>query len=390
MKFHKFFEEHLITVITFLIMIGIMGTRPLISLLSYDLKASPIEIGFIIALFPLLPTFLAIKIGYYVDLMGYKKPIICSTIMCACSLSIPMLFVSLEAVYISQLAAGIGQTIFVVSAQAMAGQLSMEESQREKNIMKFSIGVALGSFIGPLAGGMIGEKYGYPFAIGALGSIGFLSVFLTFFLKGKSRTLDNTFKQKNRILDSVKLLKGSNLRRAFLVSILVLLGKDIYTAYFPLLAIEFKLTVTAIGIIVSINAIAGILIRWSLPSLLNMYSRTFIAMGSIILSGMCFLLLPFFNNIIVLSMFSFILGIGLGLGQPLSISSTINCLPNNKVGEGLGLRLTVNRLTQMSAPVLFGAIANFISMSAVFWIVGGLLLLGGRKTSLEEGKKESF
>ncbi|MDM5225203.1 MFS transporter [Cytobacillus sp. NJ13] len=390
MKFLNYFEEHLITIITFLIMIGIMGTRPLISLLSNDLNATPIEIGIIIALFPLLPTFFAIKIGYYVDWVGYKKPIIFSTILCTCSLIIPMFFVSLTAVYISQLAAGIGQTIFVVSAQAMAGQLSTEESTREKYIMKFSIGVALGSFIGPLAGGIIGEKYGYPFAIGTLGSIGFMSVILSIFLRGKIESLENKFKKKNNILDSVKLLKNPNLRKAFLVSIFVLLGKDIYTAYFPLLALEFELTVSAIGVIISINAIAGILIRWSLPFLLRTSSRNTIAISSIILSGMCFLLLPFFNSISVLSLFSFILGIGLGLGQPLSISTTINYLPNEKVGEGLGLRLTANRLTQMSAPVIFGAIADFISMSAVFWIVGGILLLGGRKTSLVEGKKETF
>ncbi|MBT2689252.1 MFS transporter [Bacillus sp. ISL-47] len=385
MKVITYFNEHLITIITFILMIGIMGTRPLISLLSNELNASPVEIGIIIGLFPLLPTFLAIKIGHYVDSIGYKTPIIISTLMCTLSLLIPMFFVSLEGVYISQLAAGVGQTTFVVSAQAMAGQLSSDETVREKYIMKFSIGVALGSFIGPLIGGFFGERYGYPLAIGFLGSLGIISTFLSLFLKGRERAHHNERQAKNKIIHSLELLKIPHLRKAFLVSIFVLLGKDIFTAYFPLLALELGLSISIIGIIISINAVAGIIVRWSLPYLLHKWSRSTIAFSSIVLSGICFFSLPFFQSWFILSLFSFILGIGLGIGQPLSISTTIHYLPKEKVGEGLGLRLTANRLTQMSSPILFGGIAQLTSMSWVFWIIGCILVIGGKKTRLKPG-----
>jgi MFS family permease len=367
-----------------MIMIGIMGTRPLISLLSNDLHASPVEIGIITGLFALLPFFLAIKIGQYIDRLGYKIPIILSTLLCSCSLVIPMFFVSLTGVYISQIIAGIGQTVFVVAAQTMVGESPHGEAQREKNIMKFSIGVALGSFIGPLIGGIIGEEWGYPMAFGILGSIGILSTLFSFFLHDKEVTSKQESLEKRKIVNSLLLLKIPNLRKAFLISVLVLLGKDIYTAYFPLLALEFGLSSTMIGIIISINALAGILIRWSLPYLVQNYSRSKIVISSIVMSGMCLILLPFFNSWIILSIFSFILGIGLGIGQPLSISTTIHYLPIEKVGEGLGLRLSSNRFTQMAAPIVFGGVAELTSMSGVFWIIGCILLFGGKKTKIED------
>ncbi|MFC0557602.1 hypothetical protein ACFFH4_00860 [Halalkalibacter alkalisediminis] len=54
----------------------------------------------------------------------------------------------------------------------------------------------------------------------------------------------------------------------------------------------------------------------------------------------------------MLGLLSFILGLSLGMGAPLSISRTITTLPKNRVGEGLGLRLSLNRLTQVVFPVL--------------------------------------
>lgn len=80
---------------------------------------------------------------------------------------------------------------------------------------------------------------------------------------------------------------------------------------------------------------------------------------------------------------SFILGMGLGIGQPLSISTTILSLPKNRVGEGLGLRLSVNRLTQVVGPITFGAVANLLGYSAVFWIVGGVIFFGSFKTKIK-------
>jgi hypothetical protein len=44
-------------------------------------------------------------------------------------------------------------------------------------------------------------------------------------------------------------------------------------------------------------------------------------------------------------------------------------------GEALGLRLTVNHLTRVVTPVIFGSIGSFFGLFAVFW--GNAALLGG-------------
>ncbi|CAM5186084.1 hypothetical protein UACE39S_04424 [Ureibacillus acetophenoni] len=77
------------------------------------------------------------------------------------------------------------------------------------------------------------------------------------------------------------------------------------------------------------------------------------------------------------------------LGQPLSISATIQYLPKHRVGEGLGLRLSANRLTQLLSPLLVGGIAELVSMKGIFYLVGFILCVGsGKLRGLPDGDEE--
>jgi MFS family permease len=70
------------------------------------------------------------------------------------------------------------------------------------------------------------------------------------------------------------------------------------------------------------------------------------------------------------------MGLGLGCGQPLSISTTYSASPKDRTGEVLGLRLAVNRFSQLVAPVFFGGLGAFGGLVLVFY-VSGVFLMGG-------------
>ncbi|UFU00201.1 MFS transporter [Radiobacillus kanasensis] len=377
----RLFEKYNVLLIAFIFFTGIMGTRPLIPLLSSQLGASVAEIGIIVALYPFLPFFLAIKMGQIVDRVGYKRPIVASTFVGALAIFLPFISTNLGAILLSQILAGISHTVFAVSSQTLASAGKSHE-KRDKSIMLFSIGVALGSFMGPMLGGLFADIWDYAVAFGILSGVSLLSGCFSLFIQADSHV--QTARKSTKVRQSLSLLKIKNIRIAFLVSILTILGKDIYTAYFPLLGVEFGLSDSTIGLIISLNAAGGILIRWLIPYLLSNFSRTKIIMGSIVVSGIFFLALPFFKSAIILGVLSFIIGLGAGLGQPLSISTTADSLPQDRIGEGLGLRLTANRLTQISAPIVFGAVAHIASVAGVFFIVGLLTVFGGMKAKVPD------
>lgn len=372
---NNYLKKHLIFNMTCLFNIGVMGTRPLVSLYSHNLGAKLTEVGLITAIYSFLPFFLAIKIGKYIDKHGFKISLHFSTLFCFIGLILPFLFPNLIGIYISQVITGIGQTIFIVAGQMMAGANEKDKEKRDASIMRFSLGMAFGSFLGPFIGGFLAEKWGYDISFLSL-SVGCFIALLFTFLVVEVKEEEPEDKYYPKVGNTIGLLKDTTFRKIILIGVLILFGKDMYSAFFPLLGVEYGISNSMIGVIVSINALAGMIIRWFLPTLLNKFSRNTVIAGSILFSGICMLCIPFFGTWFLLLFLSFILGLGLGIGQPLSISATIEYLPKQRVGAGLGLRLSANRLTQLLSPVFVGGLAEIVNMKGVFYIVGIILCLG--------------
>ena len=70
-------------------------------------------------------------------------------------------------------------------------------------------------------------------------------------------------------------------------------------------------------------------------------------------------------------------GLGLGLGQPLTMAWVASRAPRHIRGLALGLRLSGNRLGQLLVPALVGMVLHLAGIDAIFWSVATLLLLGG-------------
>jgi len=357
-------------------MFGFAGSRPLITLYSSELGASNTQIGIIIALYSVLPLLLSISIGKLVDKFGKWKPLIFSIILGSISLMIPFLINGLLGVYISQTIAGLAQIVFVITFQSYVGRFS-KRKLRNYYVSIFSIGMAIGHFIGPLASGFLADKFDYSFSLVILGfsvvlTLPFIYLLNLRKLKIVPKRVDETKEDENPIY----FLKIPDLRKAFLISAIILLAKDIFVAYFPLLAISKGFSNTGIGLIIALNAAAGILIRIILPFLLTRFNENAIIVLSIVGAGIIFVMLPFLNGIWIISIVSLLLGLCLGIGQPLSISLTINNLTPERVGEGLGFRLTINKLTQVTGPILIGGISTITGIGSVFYICGFTILAG--------------
>ncbi|MDF2787502.1 MAG: transporter [Neobacillus sp.] len=177
-------------------------------------------------------------------------------------------------------------------------------------------------------------------------------------------------------LASIRLLQNPLLQKALFSSALVLYSKDVFVAYFPLFAKKFNISDSTIGIIIADQGLAMIVVRVFLPKLIDILGREKILISSIIIAEISFLLLPFASNSILMAMLSCLMGFGLGCGQPLSMTTTYNASPKSKTGEVLGLRITINRLSQLIAPLFFGLIGTWIGIVSVFLVSGAFLVSG--------------
>jgi MFS family permease len=80
------------------------------------------------------------------------------------------------------------------------------------------------------------------------------------------------------------------------------------------------------------------------------------------------------GNPVVLGGLMLVAGYGLGFGQPLTMTLVVQRVPRQWAATALAVRLTGNRLGQVAAPALAGALAGGLGVLSVFWLLGAMLL----------------
>ncbi|UHA75093.1 MFS transporter [Paenibacillus sp. 481] len=364
-------------------------TRPIISLQAFTLGADMTEIGLLTATYAFFPLIFAIQAGRIADKIGDKLPVIVGIISMTLALSLPFFFPFMWALYVSQAVVGVAHIFINISLQNVLGHMATPE-KRDHYFSMFSMSVALGGVIGPIAGGYLAQYYSYGAAFLTACMVGIVPIVLSFCIPQITKSVSNSdlhpsngvsnkgSKQKHpaSFFQSLQLLSSPMLRTALFTSALVLYSRDIFIAYFPLLGQQWGLSLSTIGWIITIQGVTMVAIRLLLSKLTTSLGREQVLFASIIVAGLSFLLVPTTSHVIVLACLSGLMGAGLGCGQPLSMTTTYNASPPSRTGEVLGLRLATNRLSQTIAPLLFGVVGAWAGLVAVFY-VSGLFLIGG-------------
>ncbi|WP_422368673.1 MFS transporter [Pelagibius sp.] len=372
-------KRPLVAIAGFFFIMGTMGTRPLVPLFSITLEIGPGEIGVLVAVYSFVPLLMAVAVGKWMDTHGTRNILLASAVIGGAGLIIPHVFPSREGMYLSQLITGSGWTVFILAAQKNIGGMENDAWSREKNVAVFSLGMALGSFFGPLIGGVMGDYIGYDWAFLTLGLIVLIAFFVLLPLPPVGIT-KVTHVPTPSSSNPLKIFGYHRyMGRAFLISSLILMAKDMYVAYFPLYAYALGVSASWVGIIIAIQNGGGVIMRVFLLPLVKTFGKNKVVVCSILFSGIFFLTIPFSESLVALTLVSLAIGLGLGLGQPLSITTTINLSPPDKVGEVLGFRLSCNRLTQVVTPLMFGGVVLFTGVAGTFWIIGLILTVGCMK-----------
>ncbi|MDN4075424.1 MFS transporter [Fictibacillus terranigra] len=367
--------------------IAVQSTRPIVSLFADSQGVSVAVIGFLVSAYAFFPMLFAVKAGKWLDVYGARHMCLLGSMGMLLSLIIPIMVPVFASLFFSQLLMGFSQICCLVSLQKTVGNLP---GNRDNLITIFSLTGSLGELIGPLASGFGYEYFGFrfTFAIAAvLVGLVFLSCLLVPKEFWKSAAASGMKKTSDKT-SSWKMLEHVNLRKALIISGLVLYSKDLFVAYFPVLGTEVGMNASSIGIILSLVAGSSIGVRLIQFRLLHIFGRAQILTATLVISGLSFMSLNLSSWPVIFGLIAVFLGIGLGLGQPLSLTYAMNVSPLDKQGEVLGLRLTFNRFSQFVSPFFFGAVGRMAGVSAIFLVSGVVLLLGAWFTRMRQVEME--
>jgi MFS family permease len=129
--------------------------------------------------------------------------------------------------------------------------------------------------------------------------------------------------------------------------------------------------------VMSSYAVAAFIVRLGMHQASRRMGEVGVLTASLFVAGITYLLVPMVSHALLLGVVAFLLGIGLGCAQPLTILLTYNHAPRGRSGEALGMRITVNKLTQIAVPIVFGSLGSAFGLIPVFWANGAFLLAGG-------------
>ncbi|HZF19384.1 MAG TPA: MFS transporter [Burkholderiales bacterium] len=367
--------------------IGLRGSRILVSLSALHLGANSFMVGVLAALFSIFPLVLAVYAGRVSDRVGVRAPIVLGSAGMALALLLPALHQDLFLLVACPALIGLGQIFVQVSIQNAVGSIGGAE-ERAANFGTFSLGASVSTFVGPTLAGFSIDALGYRASYVVLASMSLAVVVLALLFRRRlpEHGGEESAKPGGRALD---LFRDGPLRRTLFMSGAALTGIELFSFYMPIYGKSIGLSATGIGLVLSAYAAAAFVVRLGMQGLARRYSEAGVLTASLFVAAATYAAFPLLSGVPMLVGLAFVLGLGLGCAQPLTIMLTYHHAPPGRSGEALGMRLTVNKITQIAIPVVFGGIGAVFGLAPVFWGNAAFLLASGVLSVKDRGALRS-
>lgn len=350
------------------------GSRMVMSLYALELGANQFTIGILMALYAICPLFFAIYAGRLADRVGPRGPMLAGTAGVGIAMLLPPLFPGLTTLYISALLIGSSFHFFFVSVHGTTGGVGGPEN-RARNYALVSLGFSGAGLIGPFTSGLAIDHLGHLSAFSVLSGFTLIPFLLLWLKPGflPKAIKSSGDKSQQRVLDLWRMPK---LRGAFIASGILSAAWDLFQFYFPIYGHSKGLSASVIGTVLAVFALATFIVRIVLPAWLKRSSEAQILVYGIFTAAFAFVLFPFFSNAWLLAGVAFILGLGVGCGQPMSMSLIYVLAPTGRTSEAAGLRVMVNNVAHLCIPLFFGSLGTAFGFVPVFMSNAAMLVAG--------------
>lgn len=365
---------YLVISLAFLTHLGFAGSRLAVPLLAVDQGAAAFVVGTVMALYAALPAVLALPAGRLLDRLGFRLPLLCGSIGICAALLLPFLWPSVTTLYLATTLLGLSFMTFQLATQTLTGAIA-GPADRARNFALLSLGYALANFSGPLIAGVLIDHVGHSWTFFALATP--LVPVIVATALGSRWIPDVHARAESAKGGFLDLLRIRDLRQTLIASGIVSSAWDVYQFVMPIYGRSLGLTATAIGAVMSAFAVSIIVVRLVLPFAVRRIGEAQMLTCAMFVACAAFALFPLFHSPWLLAAVSFLLGVGCGVGQPLSLTMVYNASPRGRAGEAAGMRVTVNQVTHFMIPLLFGAMGSVAGYAAVFLVNAGCLAVGG-------------
>jgi MFS family permease len=353
------------------------GTRVAVALYAIRLGETPFTVGTLMALYSLLPMLFAVSIGRLTDRFGVRAPMLAGSSVLAASAFVPFVWPGIGALYVTSVLVGSSFMLYHVAYQNVVGYVGRPED-RPMNFSLAALGFSVSGFSGPMLAGLGIDHMGISSTFLVLSLLPLVPVAVLALDKAPLPKLPGHGAAPSPERRLADLFRHRELRRLFIVSGLLAMAWDLFNFAVPIYGSRVHLSASQIGAVLGAFSAATFVVRMLLPAISRRLTAWPLLIVSLVVAGSSFVLFPIFKSAAPLMAVAFVLGLGLGMSQPTVMSLMHNATPPGRVGEAVGVRMTLVNMSQTGMPLLFGALGSVLgTLTPAFWATALLLLAGG-------------
>lgn len=333
---------------------------------SVELELNVMWLGAISAAFAILPVFVALKVGRFID-RGYDAHAawIGGTTMLVASICLWLWPLTPWHLIFFTVLLGTGH-MFLMAAQQMLTLRSASPAGRESAFGYFMVAISIGQGVGPLIIGWVGRGTTVAptnelFVIGVVAAV----LCLAFALALRPQPRSTLHKQEGPLMPVMTLLRVPGLLPVLIASVVTVTASDLLIIYLPLLGAERHIDASHIGFLLLAKSVAALVARAFYARLIYAVGRTPLTLVSALVAAGAFLLLVV-PSLPVMYVGALAVGLGLGIASTLTLSGVAEYSPPQARGTAMSLRITGNRLGLVLMPFVAGIVAAGAGVLAIF------------------------
>lgn len=360
----------LVLINSLLIQGGIYVVRPIVTYKALELGADAAMVGIIGATFALAPLIFAIRIGQFVDKGRAGIALAAGSVILALT-TLALLFIdSIPLLMVAMPALGMGHLLVMVGGQTMIANRSGSELY-EKNFGLLTFYASLGHGLGPLFGGWLadsGEARVNANAAFLFALILFLLAIISVFALARKSEISSLVLSDSTKTTVASVMKTSTFKSAIFVASATTAVVDVVLIFLPLFGRQIGLSVTEVGILLAIRALASMGVRLVLGEISRKLGLRLILNAGSALTLVSMVALALVDNFWIIAVIMLVSGFAMGIGQPATMAWVSRIAAADSRGLAIAIRLTANRFGQVALPAVAGVIAGG-GVAGVFYML---------------------
>lgn len=342
---------------------------------------SAFSVGMLFALFAAAPVLTAMAAGRITDRHGYHRPV---TISIALSLGGTLLAVvstyldgtpHFVLLCLAAMAVGTGANTGMIAIQRTAGVTARDGTERMRVFSWLGVAPSFSNVVGPVSVGLMIDFAGFRAAYLLMAVLITLPIWAAI-------QVPRTRASPGRVLPATEghalsLLGTPGMVRLLMANWLLSTCWDAHTFVVPVIGHERGFSASTIGFILGTFTLSVSGIRLVIPLVAHRLDDTRVLRWAMWGTGAIFAVYPLADSAWLMGFCAALLGVTLGVTQPMVMTTLHHLTPEDRHGQALALRSMALNLSSTVMPLSFGVAGAAMGAAGLFWVCGALVAAGG-------------